>query len=75
MSLKDCKTAYMELSKKAFTKSNIIKSATRAPGLGPKFETKPLEEAIHDIIEKWREHLGIGTDEALLKEEDGACKV
>jgi hypothetical protein len=75
MPLAECKKAYMELSQKAFTPNNIIIRAVHAPGLGPSFQTGPLEEAIKEIIEKARSHLGVGADEALLREDNSACKV
>jgi hypothetical protein len=75
MSLQECKEAYMTLSKKAFLERHILARALEFAELGPKFETKPLEEAIMEILDKAREHLGVSPADALLKEDDAACKV
>jgi len=65
----------MTLSRKAFSERHILAQAAGFAGLGPKFETKPLEEAIMEILDKARDHLGVSPANALLKEDDAACKV
>lgn len=75
MSIKECKKAYMTLSQRSFTPKNLITRAVQFPGLGPKFKTKPIEDAIKDVIESARDRLGVGPDEALLREDDAECKV
>jgi hypothetical protein len=73
MSLRDCKEAYIKLSERVFTPVNLIQRVVEWGGLGPKFETRPLEEAIQDIL---NDHLKVEGKEALLLEKDGAqCKV
>ena len=75
MPLQKCKDAYMDLSKRAFTPKNIISRIVESPGLGPKFKVEPLEQAIKEILEAARPHLRVGPEEALLYEDNGACKV
>jgi hypothetical protein len=75
MSLTDCKEAYMTLSRQAFTPKNIITRTVQLPGLSPKFKIKLIANAVKDIIGSAHERLGAGPEEALLKEDDAACKV
>jgi hypothetical protein len=75
MSLQECKEAYMTLSRKAFSKKHILVRAVEFAGPGPKFETKPLEEAIMEVLNRAEEHLGVSPADALLEENNAACKV
>jgi hypothetical protein len=68
MSVKDCKAAYINLSERAFTKKNFLGRVTGKFTVGPRFETRPLEDAIKTIIgDEWAT--------MLLKEVDIGCRV
>lgn len=68
MSIAECKQAYMDLAEEAFTPKNFFMQKVATATVGPKFQTKPLEDAIKRII-------GDNWQSTLLKEDDTRCKV
>lgn len=67
MSIEECKKAYMDLSKIAFTKKNIASQIVGKATVGAQFKTEPLEMAIRSIIgDKW--------DTMLLRDDRNECK-
>lgn len=72
MPLSQAIDSYKRLSGKAFTKHNILSRSGHKITLGAKFKTKPLENAIHEMI-------GDDSSTKLLKEESSGggrpCKV
>lgn len=68
LSIEECKNAYTNLARNAFTPKNWASSTAAKVTLGPKFKTAPLEEAIKSLI-------GDNADAELLKENNPACKV
>ncbi|KAH6879001.1 acyl transferase/acyl hydrolase/lysophospholipase [Alternaria rosae] len=68
LSIEECKNAYTNLARNAFTPKNWASSTAAKVTLGPKFKTAPLEEAIKSLI-------GDNANSELLKENDPVCKV
>jgi hypothetical protein len=51
MSLEQCKKAYIELSERVFTPRHLItRLGSGSPFFGPRFQTRPLEDEIINII-------------------------
>ena len=75
MSLDECEAAYLNLSRKIFTPTH---SKANLPGrlydflqANGKFDSKPLEECIKDILEKY----DLPETELLKEDNSDACKV
>ncbi|KFY16292.1 hypothetical protein V492_01439 [Pseudogymnoascus sp. VKM F-4246] len=85
MSIADCRKAYEEISKQAFTplhsKANVVASAFGFWKVGSTFDEKELEKAIKDVIEVSMKHGDSDPYKALLHENEEAdetkraCKV
>ncbi|KFY41719.1 hypothetical protein V494_02825 [Pseudogymnoascus sp. VKM F-4513 (FW-928)] len=85
MSIADCRKAYEEISKQAFTplhsKANIVASAFGLWKVGSTFDEKELEKAIKDVIKVSMKHGDSDPYQALLHEDEAAdetkraCKV
>ena len=73
MSVKDCKTAYLELSRVTFTEKNIVDGAASKSGLVVGFKMHPIVDAICKAIGLQQDHLGVDPKDALLKDDSKDC--
>jgi len=75
MTLDECEAAYLELSSRIFTrarnKANITGRVYDFLQANGKFDAKPLEDIIKDVLRK----RGLSPDELLADKDEESCKV